>query len=510
MKDDRNMDMGSNDLQRCVRFGAFEANFHTGELWKHGIRLKLSGQPFQILESLLSRPGELVSRDELQKRLWPDAPFTDSNHGLNAAVNKLRETLGDSAEHPKYIETLPRRGYRFIGSIGRESSPQSALQPGAVHLQAAPALPPPSPVVERIDVAASFVPAATGLVRRWLATAASLGILLGGIGVVSFVGKSLLGSGADSSVPNRELANANPLVRTEPAKDEVPAQRQKADRNLAILSEPASAIPPAVLREASTMEPTTRTIISGDGGAAAPQFSPDGKRIAFMSNRTGPWQIWMSNADGSNPVQVSFTDSAGTPRWSPDGRSIAFDGPGENGASIFVVSADGSRRVIPVAEGLVPSYSRDGEWIYFASDRTGDWQVWKVRSSGGSAIQVTHDGGFAALEGLDGYLYYAKSRYPTPEVWRVPLAGGEEELVSPHLRPRTWSSWTVTRTGILFVEDLRDGKTTLSLYDPAKRMVRDLAPLQTAPFWMAATFDGKRAIMNDAREQQITMMENLP
>jgi hypothetical protein len=151
-----------------------------------------------------------------------------------------------------------------------------------------------------------------------------------------------------------------------------------------------------------------------------------------------------------------------------------------------------------VTEGLVPSYSRDGQWIYFASERSGDWQVWKVPPAGGSAMQVTHEGGFAALEGLDGYLYYAKSRYPSPEVWRTPLAGGDEELVSEHLRPRTWSSWTVTRTGILFVEDVRNGKTTLSLYDPVRRVVRDVAPLQTAPFWSAATSDGKRAIMNDS------------
>ena len=106
-----------------------------------------------------------------------------------------------------------------------------------------------------------------------------------------------------------------------------------------------------------------------------------------MSNRTGPWQIWVSNADGSDPKQVSFTSSAGTPRWSPDGRSIAFDGPDDEGSSIFVVSSDGNGRTIAVAEGLVPSYSRDGRWIYFASERSGDWQVWKVPSSGGNAVK---------------------------------------------------------------------------------------------------------------------------
>jgi DNA-binding winged helix-turn-helix (wHTH) protein len=115
--------MRPNNLPRCVRFGPYQADFHTQELRKHGMKLKLSGQPLQILEMLLARPGQLVTREELQKQLWTGDVFVDSNHGLNAAVNKLRDALGDSAEEPKYIETLPRRGYRFIGTIQSELSP---------------------------------------------------------------------------------------------------------------------------------------------------------------------------------------------------------------------------------------------------------------------------------------------------------------------------------------------------------------------------------------------------
>src|SRR6266404_2303128 len=100
-----------------VRFGPFEADLETHELWKNGVKLKLGGQPFEILALLLNRPGQMVSREELQKEIWTADTFVDFNHGLNAAVNKLRETLSDSAEEPKYIETLPRRGYRFIGTI---------------------------------------------------------------------------------------------------------------------------------------------------------------------------------------------------------------------------------------------------------------------------------------------------------------------------------------------------------------------------------------------------------
>jgi Tol biopolymer transport system component/DNA-binding winged helix-turn-helix (wHTH) protein len=101
---------------RLVHFGAFEADLRSGELRKDGLKLKFGGQPFQVLAILLERPGDVVTREELQKRLWPDT-FVDVERNLNTAVNKIREVLGDSAESPKYVETLPRRGYRFIGTL---------------------------------------------------------------------------------------------------------------------------------------------------------------------------------------------------------------------------------------------------------------------------------------------------------------------------------------------------------------------------------------------------------
>jgi TolB-like protein/DNA-binding winged helix-turn-helix (wHTH) protein/Tfp pilus assembly protein PilF len=100
-----------------VRFDVFEANLRTQELRKHGHRLRLPRQSFQVLGALLDRPGELITRDELQAMLWPADTFVDFDHSLNAAVNRLRDALGDSAETPRFIETLPRRGYRFIGPI---------------------------------------------------------------------------------------------------------------------------------------------------------------------------------------------------------------------------------------------------------------------------------------------------------------------------------------------------------------------------------------------------------
>ncbi len=105
-----------------VQFGPFEADFRTRELRKHGVNLKLVGQPFEVLAMLLERPGQLVTREELLARLWPTDTFVDFDHGLNAVVNKLRDALNDSAEKPKYVETLPRRGYRFISAVGSHDS----------------------------------------------------------------------------------------------------------------------------------------------------------------------------------------------------------------------------------------------------------------------------------------------------------------------------------------------------------------------------------------------------
>jgi len=100
-----------------VRFGPFEVNRQAGDLRKQGAKIKLQEQPFQILQMLLEHPGEVVTRDELQKRIWPTDTFVDFEQGLYNAIKRLREALGDSPETPSYIETLPKKGYRFIGCI---------------------------------------------------------------------------------------------------------------------------------------------------------------------------------------------------------------------------------------------------------------------------------------------------------------------------------------------------------------------------------------------------------
>ena len=109
--------MGQRSSETLYRFGLFEVDKETGELRKQGRRLALQGQPLQVLVMLLDRPGELVTRTDIQQRIWPDGTFVDFEHGLNTAVNKIRDALGDSAANPRFIETLAKRGYRFIASV---------------------------------------------------------------------------------------------------------------------------------------------------------------------------------------------------------------------------------------------------------------------------------------------------------------------------------------------------------------------------------------------------------
>jgi DNA-binding winged helix-turn-helix (wHTH) protein len=109
------------DVNRLLRFGSFEADLTTRELKKMGVPVAVPPQPFDILAILLERPGMLVTRQELRARLWPDAVFVDFDHGLNKAVSKLREVLGDDGAKPRFVETLPRRGYRFITPVSSQS-----------------------------------------------------------------------------------------------------------------------------------------------------------------------------------------------------------------------------------------------------------------------------------------------------------------------------------------------------------------------------------------------------
>jgi DNA-binding winged helix-turn-helix (wHTH) protein len=165
---------------QIVRFGVFEADLQTGELRKNGVRVPLQGQPFQVCAILLSHAGELVSREELRQKVWPEDTFVDFDQALNTAITKIRTALGDEPDNPRFVETLPRRGYRFIGPVDKPSP-------------LAPSPTAPKGRFERLTAKA-----------RWISVGATLLALLSGIGVWRFSRKT-----AESLRPSLEVV---PLV----------------------------------------------------------------------------------------------------------------------------------------------------------------------------------------------------------------------------------------------------------------------------------------------------------
>lgn len=144
--------------RKIFRFGVFEADQTTGELRKQGRRAQLQGQPFDVLMMLLERPGEVVSRTQIQQRLWPDGTFVDFDHSLNTAVNKIRDVLGDSASSPRFVETLARRGYRFIAPISVDGDAPHRIEAAPLPASAAPKTEPePQREAERRSVASSSI-----------------------------------------------------------------------------------------------------------------------------------------------------------------------------------------------------------------------------------------------------------------------------------------------------------------------------------------------------------------
>jgi serine/threonine protein kinase/WD40 repeat protein len=196
-----------------------------------------------------------------------------------------------------------------------------------------------------------------------------------------------------------------------------------------------------------------RSLIASTRMDLAPQLSPDGNRIAFASDRSGYWEIWTCDQDGSDPVQLTFFKSlrCGSPRWSPDGLRIAFDSLATGNNDIWVVGVDGGapwRLTTEASSDTRPSWSRDGRWIYFSSDRGGSYQIWKVPSVGGRGVQLTKEGGVEAFESPNGSLVYYVTSFERPELWSVPADGGAEMSMLDHVRVGRWG---VCDSGVYYI-----------------------------------------------------------
>jgi Tol biopolymer transport system component len=214
-----------------------------------------------------------------------------------------------------------------------------------------------------------------------------------------------------------------------------------------------------------------------------PQYSPDGRRVAFDSDRSGREEIWLVDGDGGNLTRLTQDSgrSHGWPGWSPDGRWIVFDSIAADGnRDVWTIGVDGSglRRITRhPAHDIVPSWSHDGRFIYFASNRTGRFEVWRAAADGGAEVQITQRGGMCPLESADGRtLYYLAGPADGPLMSR-PTGGGDERAVLPCVRG---FGWAVAPNGIVHHDCLtaETGGTTRRVFhrwDAATGQDRELA-----------------------------------
>ena len=264
-----------------------------------------------------------------------------------------------------------------------------------------------------------------------------------------------------------------------------------------------------------------------------PQFSDDGRQIAFQSDRNGTMEIWVAPADGSNPRHLTSTSHGsrydGTPRWSPNGKTIAFDSNREGPADIYVVpSAGGEPRRLTdhPARDVVPSFSRDGRRIYFCSMRTGAPQIWKMSESGGDQEQVTRNEGFVAFESADGNLYYSQTASGPSGLWRMPVAGGDAVKVADGIAERAFA---VVDRGVYYIEEQREQKSyevfapdgglvprvrgVLRFWDSSTRRSTVVADLGgSIALGLAATRDGRRVLFSrsDAPASDLMLVDYFP
>jgi DNA-binding winged helix-turn-helix (wHTH) protein/Tol biopolymer transport system component len=321
-----------------IRFGIFEVDLRAGQLRRNGLKVRLQEQPFQVLAMLLERPGEVVTREDLHARLWPADTFVDFDQGLNAAVKRLRDALGDSAEHPRFVETLPRRGYRFLAPVESPSA--------------------------EIPASAALAPSAQNAIvsganeSRWRLVAAGFVIVLVALGLGLHVG--MRASRALQPVLPREIR----LTANSPDAPVYFGAISPDGRYLAYIDPRGT-----FLREIATDESHELSLPQGFrvhhvswypdgshllaqavagseehpglwnipllGGAPrklvtdseAGSISPDGKQVAFLrGDKFNHSEIWLANTDGGEPHMAVNVPGyvIGPPAWAPDSQRFAY------------------------------------------------------------------------------------------------------------------------------------------------------------------------------------------
>jgi DNA-binding winged helix-turn-helix (wHTH) protein/Tol biopolymer transport system component len=386
-----------------IRFGAFEVDPHRVVVRKHGVRIRLQDQPFRVLLALLEQPGEMVTREELQRKVWPESTFGDLDHNLNIAINKIRETLGDSAESPRFVETLPRRGYRFIAPV------EGTLTPGA------------APARVKARMPRWILPAGAAMVAVVLATSTMVWLLPSAPPELIW-----------SRLTNDSLPKTGPVLS-----DGTRLYFQKPiDVGLEILQVPVSGGEPARL----SLAPPPGYFY------ALLDITSDGQELLLaalkttLSDEGGALWAWRV-VDGSSRRLGSLV--ATIAKYSPDGTQIAFgSGEAQTASSLWVASSGGSnvRRLLELKdrEIVLPCWSADGRRIIFGQiDRaTQEQSAWDIGVNGAGLRRLLPNFGRnhlpAGLRSDGSLLIVSEGQFWIAQQWRF--------FLSKHPPPRQLST----------------------------------------------------------------------
>ena len=404
--------------KHTFRFGPFELDTQCGQLRKDGVGLKLQGQPIQILEILLEKPGQLVTREEIRQRLWTSDTFVDFDHSLNTAVKKLRQTLGDEAETPRYIETLPKRGYRFIGDVEREEAKEETREKAVAVLPIGPLAPRHSSKMRRWRrvvvgsvlalvlatgaavylalkpepqprIVGSHALTKTGKAKLWLAKPiVDRGyIYFQELGPLSPSGE-LLGSGtlrvpvAGGEVSATPVAKGNvtDISRSGSFLLDLPDDQVKVQRDVWMQS-PSDEVPRLIVK---------------NGWQAI--WSVDARQIFFVRGKRSESQLYRANADGTEVERLATVPKVvWGPHLTPDPNSVRFLASIPRD-SFWEVGSDGSNpRSVGGIAGFGGSWSPDGKHYFFASWDGERWSLfskfeahhWWDKGSGAPPQQLT-------------------------------------------------------------------------------------------------------------------------